>query len=36
MEDYYFKAKKSIDAIETESSKDKLLTLFKVLQQRQY
>ena len=36
MEDYYFKAKKSIDAIETESSKDKLLTLFKILQQRQY
>ncbi len=36
MEDYYFKAKKSIEAIETESSKDKLLTLFKILQQRQY
>ncbi len=36
MEEYYFKAKKSIDAIETESSKDKLLTLFKILQQRQY
>ena len=36
MEDYYLKAKKSIEAIETESSKDKLLTLFKVLQQRQY
>jgi geranylgeranyl diphosphate synthase type II len=36
MEDYYLKAKKSIEAIETESSKDKLLTLFKILQQRQY
>lgn len=36
MEDYYFKAKKSIEAIETESSKDKLFTLFRVLQQRQY
>ena len=36
MEDYYSKAKKSIDAIETKSSKDKLLTLFEILQQRQY
>ena len=36
MEDYYYKAKKSIEAIETESSKDKLLTLFKILQKRQY
>jgi geranylgeranyl diphosphate synthase type II len=36
MEDYYTKAKKSIEAIEIESSKDKLLTLFEILQQRQY
>jgi geranylgeranyl diphosphate synthase type II len=36
MEDYYTKAAKSIEALETESSKDKLLALFKILQQRQY
>ena len=36
MEDYYSKAKKSQDAIETNNSKDKLISLFKILQQRQY
>jgi geranylgeranyl diphosphate synthase type II len=36
MEDYYTKAAKSIEALETESSKEKLLTLFEILRQRQY
>ena len=36
MEDYYSKALKSLDLIETKSSKHKLLTLFEILQQRQY
>jgi geranylgeranyl diphosphate synthase type II len=36
MEDYYSKAVKSLDLIETKSSKHKLLTLFEILQQRQY
>ena len=36
MEDYYSKAAKSIEALETKSSKEKLLTLFEILRQRQY
>jgi len=36
MEDYYTKAAKSIEALETKSSKEKLLTLFEILRQRQY
>jgi len=36
MEDYYSKAIKSLELIETNSSKHKLLTLFKILHQRQY
>jgi geranylgeranyl diphosphate synthase type II len=36
MEDYYSKAKKSLEAIETNNSKDKLIALFKILQKRQY
>jgi len=36
MEDYYSKAVKSLELIETKSSKHKLLTLFEILQQRQY
>lgn len=36
MEDYYSKAIKSLELIETTSSKHKLLTLFEILHQRQY
>lgn len=36
MEDYYSRAKKSFEAIETSNSKDKLIALFEILQQRQY
>ena len=36
MNDYYSKALKSLEEIKTNGSKDKLLALFKILQQRQY
>ena len=36
MNDFYSKALKSLEEIKTNGSKDKLLALFKILQQRQY
>ena len=36
MEEYNNKALNSIDFIKIDNSKEKLMTLFKILQQRQY